>query len=295
MKMTDRISIRDQTLSLAIGGRPFFDALHDLGIGAIELQIDPDFTTPHLRQVDGAPFRAAGKAGVGKLRETFASQGVRVSALLLMTDFSSERAADHVKWAVRAIELAGELGAPVIRLDPLTSNEELPCQTVRDNFIVRVRQVLDQTANSRAEIGIENHGPFGNAPTFLDAIFTAVGDPRLGMTLDTGNFYWWGVPLNDLYALLERYAPKTRHTHIKNINYPPDLASATRPAGLDYAKYCCPLDEGNIDLHRVAGILRDAGYRRDFCIENESLQKYPDEQKLDVLKRDVEVVKRDVS
>ncbi|HWE01361.1 MAG TPA: sugar phosphate isomerase/epimerase family protein [Tepidisphaeraceae bacterium] len=286
-----RVSIRDHTLSLAADGRSLFEALRDLGLGAVELQVDPDLTTPHLRQTNGVPFSADNDAAVVRLQETLSAQAVRVSALLLMTDFSSEHADDHIAWSVRAIRLAEKLGAPVVRLDPLTRDKELPRQVVRDNFIVGVRRIVERTPDSTIDIGIENHGPIGNDPVFLDAIFAAVDHPRLGITLDTGNFYWWGVALDDLYILLERYAPRTRHTHIKNINYPPALANTSRPIGSEYAKYCCPLDEGNIDLRRVARILEKAGYRRDLCIENESLQKYAADQKFDVLRRDVQAIK----
>ncbi len=170
-------------------------------------------------------------------------------------------------------------------------NRELPANTVRDNFIRRIREVLAATVETKVALAMENHGPFGNDPAFLDAVLSAVGDPRLGLTLDTGNFYWWGVPLDELYALLEKYAPRARHTHIKNINYPPELASTRRPIGLDYGKYCCPLDEGSIDLRKALAVILEAGYRGDFCIENESLNKFPAEQRLDVLRRNVRALR----
>jgi hypothetical protein len=79
--------------------------------------------------------------------------------------------------------------------------------------------------------------------------------------------------------------------HVKNINYPPEVAQRTRSIGQDYGKYCCALDEGNLDVKRVAGILRASGYNRDLCIENESLGKHPPEQKLAVLRRDVDAAR----
>ncbi len=65
----------------------------------------------------------------------------------------------------------------------------------------------------------------------------------------------------------------------------------TRPVGQDYGKYCCPLDEGNLDLKRVVSILRTGGYGRDLCVENEALGKYPPEQRLGVLGRDVKALR----
>ncbi|MDB5298748.1 MAG: Sugar phosphate isomerase/epimerase [Phycisphaerales bacterium] len=284
------ISIRDHMVALAANGRPFFDTANAVGVSAIELQVDPDCTTPHIKRPDGSPVTLRNPDEIAAFRKDIAYQGVRVSALLLMTDFSSTDADNHVRWASAAVRLARDLNAPAVRVDPLTRNKELPADQVRENFIRRVKQVLAATADTGIDLGIENHGPVGNDPAFLDAVFSAVNDSRLGMTLDTGNFYWWGVPLDDLYSLIERYAPLTKHTHIKNINYPPDLARTRRPVGLDYGKYCCPLDEGNIDLSHVVQILRGAGYGRDFCIENESLNRYPTDKRLEVLQRDVKAV-----
>ncbi|MDB5358611.1 MAG: Sugar phosphate isomerase/epimerase [Phycisphaerales bacterium] len=284
------VSIRDHMVSLAADGRPFFETVSALGVAAIELQVDPEFMTPHVRRPDGSPVSLRNSDDVAAFQEVLTDQGVHISALLLMTDFSAEGADDHVRWAAATVRLARDLSAPAVRIDPLTRNKELSSDKVRENFVRRVKQVLDATADTGVDLGIENHGPIGNDPAFLDAVFAAVNDPRLGMTLDTGNFYWWGVPLDELYSLIARYAPRTKHTHIKNINYPPELAHMRRPVGLDYGKYCCPLDEGNIDLSRIVRTLRDAGYRRDFCIENESLNKYPADQRLEILRRDVNAV-----
>jgi sugar phosphate isomerase/epimerase len=82
-----------------------------------------------------------------------------------------------------------------------------------------------------------------------------------------------------------------KHTHVKNINYPPELANVRREVGVGYKDYCCALDEGNIDLARVVRILRAAGYDRDLCIENESLFKHPPEKRANVLRRDVAAVR----
>ena len=156
-----------------------------------------------------------------------------------------------MQWAVTAVGAAGQLGAPVIRIDPLTADRALPAEVVRERFVRRVAELLDQTAGVEVDLGIENHGPIANDPSFLDAVFASLPDPRLGLTLDTGNFYWFGFALGELYQLIDRYAPRARHTHLKNINYPADLANRKRDMGIDYGKYCCSLDEGNIDLHRV--------------------------------------------
>jgi sugar phosphate isomerase/epimerase len=286
------VAIRDAMVTAAVAepGR-FFDTLRAIGVSAVELQVEPDFTTPHARRADGTPFRLADAAGVAGFRDRLGAEGVRPAALLVNTDFSGPDADDHVKWAARVVHLARELGCPVVRIDPLARDKSVTADQALANFIRRTRLLLDRTANTGVDLGVENHGFHANDPAFLDALFAALPDSRLGLTLDIGNFYWFGFALSELYALLERYAPRAKHTHAKNINYPKGLAETRRPVGQDYGKYCCALDEGNIDLRRVVGILRDAGYDRSLCIENEALGKAPAGERVEVLRRDVQAVR----
>jgi sugar phosphate isomerase/epimerase len=284
------VAIRDAMLPDLDGGQ-FFRCLRELGVSAIEIEVKVNGQTPHLLRKDGSYFTINGDHAQAQLQARLKDEGVRASALLLATDFSGDEADAHVGSCVRACYAASRLGAPVVRIDPLARDRSLSGDRVRESFVRNVVRVLRQTEDTGIDLGIENHGPVANDPEFLDEVFAAVEDPRLGLTLDTGNFYWFGHPLADVYRIIERYAPRAKHTHVKNINYPPDLAQRRRPVGLEYGRYCCPLDEGNIDLRRVAATLRAAGYDRDLCVEDESLGKTPPEGRMDVLRRDVRAVR----
>jgi sugar phosphate isomerase/epimerase len=285
------VAIRDAILA-EVDARRVFENLRGLGVAAVEIEVRPDFSTPSVRREDGTPHSVKDAPASGELKRRLSDEGVRVSALLVSTDFASDDAEAHVDWAVRAVEAAAELGAPVVRIDPLARDKSLGAGEVLVAFNRSVYTVLQKTRGLPVDLGVENHGPLANDPHFLDHVFAAAkDDPRLGLTLDTGNFYWFGHPLAEVYRLLQRYGSRTKHTHVKNINYPPELAERRRGVGQDYGKYCCALDEGNLDLKRVVGILRGCGYDRDLCVENESLGKHPPEQKLAVLGRDVRALR----
>jgi inosose dehydratase len=162
-----------------------------------------------------------------------------------------------------------------------------------DEFMKRCieasRRTLAET--SRVRLGIENHGGTSNRPEFLDRIFDAVGDVRIGLTLDTGNFYWYGHPLDEIYRLMEKYAQRVCHTHIKNIAYPPDKRNIRREVGWEYGKYVCPIYEGDIDHRKVVAILRAAGYNGGLAIEDESLGKFPPAKHAEILKKDADHLK----
>lgn len=292
MTVQNEVAVRDEMVP-AGPGRSFFDGLRQIGVAAVELHVAPDLSVPHPVDESGrALLSLATPNAIRAASARLAAQGVRVTALMLATDFSGDDAGAHVDWAVRAAHAAHALGVAALRLDPWTRRTDLPVTSIRDNLVRCLRQVLDQTADTGVHMGIENHGRLFNDPDLLDAVLVAVDDPRFGMTLDTGNFYWYGYPLGELYAVLERFAPHARHTHIKNIAYPAELAETRREIGYEYGRYAAALDEGNIDMGRVIQILLRAGYRGDLCVENEALARYGGpEQQIEILRRDVQTLR----
>lgn len=285
------VSIRDQIIPV-IPGQSVFDAVRSIGTRSLEALVDVNDHLPHFRLSDGTTFSLRDHASVQKLQDRLRVEEVRISAFLLATDFSGDDAERHVDWAVRVINAACELGTPVVRIDPLTARDTLGTSTIRDNFIRRARSVLEQTADTGVDLGMENHGRLFNDPELLDAVLAALPDGRFGLTLDTGNLYWWGHPISQVYQLVERYAPRTKHTHIKNINYPSEIADQRREIGFEYKRFCGPLYQGNLDLDRIVQSLRRGGYQRDLCVEDESLFKVPESERIEVLRRDVESLQK---
>ena len=289
------VAIRDAVVAEAADGRGLFDALREAGVGSVEIEVDAAGETPHVRGEDGKPYSVADDAGAQRLRARLDAEGVRACALLVCNDFASAADDDQLERqvgsVVRAVRAAAVLGAPVVRIDPLARDKSVKPAAGRERFVRGAGHVLRLTADMNVDLGMENHGPHANDPGYVDAVLAALPDSRLGLTLDTGNFYWFGFRLEEVYELIEKYAPVAKHTHLKNINYPPDLASRNRPVGHEYGRYCCGVHEGNLDLGRVARSLRGAGYARDLCIEDESLGKHPKERRLDVLRRGVEALR----
>ena len=119
------VSVRDAIVPLALG-QSLFQALRALGVSSVELLIEPDGRASAVQLEDGsAPLSIADAPGVASLRQRFADEGVRVSALLLGTDFSGPDAGAHVAWVIAATAVAAELGAPVVRVDTFTRRATL--------------------------------------------------------------------------------------------------------------------------------------------------------------------------
>jgi sugar phosphate isomerase/epimerase len=261
--------------------------LRELGVQAVELNYGRDREVTALDASEQR--RLDSPEAVRRYKEHLDEHGVRPSAFLLATNFNQPHLEAEVGWVIGAVRAAHMLGMAAVRVDSAMSGErELPMEQRVARYVEGIKRVLQQTADTPVALGVENHGFQGNDPEWLDSLFARVDSPRFGMTLDTGNFYWAGHPLDRVYQILEHFAPLTKHTHAKNIAYPPQMRNTQREMGYEYGKYVAPLDEGDIDHRRVARILKQAGYEGDLCIEDESLGHYTEAEQREVLRRDVE-------
>lgn len=92
-----------------------------------------------------------------------------------------------------------------------------------DDFACRIREafgeVIRQIAGWPVRIGIENHGRLANNGLFLRNLIETVASPQLGMTIDTGNFYWAGHSPDVVQRFIGLLASYTLNVHIKDVAY----------------------------------------------------------------------------
>ena len=286
------LSIRDALLPGA-GFSTIGEGLRKLGLSAVEISVARDMTVPAIEPVDGKTQFVLDSPVATKAYADYASEcGVRIAALLTMNKFGGDDNDEQVEWVTRTVRAADALGVEAVRIDSIMIGErERPLEERVAVFTDCVKRVLAATDGLNVDIGVENHGWGGNDPAFLDAVLERVASDRFGVTLDTGNFYWRGHPLDAVYAVMERLAPVTKHTHVKAIKYPEEIRNQERECGFQYGTYVCPIAEGDIDHARVIQWLKAAGYDRDFCLEDESLGKFPQQERAAVLAKDVQYCK----
>jgi sugar phosphate isomerase/epimerase len=274
------LSIRDDVV-FAAGYSTIAEGLRDLNIPGIELFVRRDDTVSALAPKEGKDrLKLTDPADLAELQKQARDNGIRIAALCMGNNFNAEDKKEEVAWAVRTVQAAQKLGVPAVRIDAIMSGErDLPLDERQRLVAEAVKQILAATEETGVDLGIENHGFQGNDPVFVQGTLDAVGSPRLGLTLDSGNFYWRGWPLSKVYEIFTQFAPVVKHTHIKNIAYPPEIRETMREIGYEYGKYVSPIHEGDIDHTRYFAALRAAGYDRDLCLEDESLGKYPVEQR----------------
>jgi sugar phosphate isomerase/epimerase len=269
------VSIRDEIV-MPTGFDSLHEALTFYDLRHVEMLVQKDYSVRSLQPTPDQPRLFLNRPeDVAKLERQTTGSGVHITALLMHNDFNSADMDKELEWVIGVVQAAARLGLPAVRIDSIMSGaKELPLERRQEIFAKAARAVLERTAHAKVALAIENHGAEGNDPAFLDGVLRAVGSKRLGMTLDVGNFYWSGKPLSEVYRILEHFAPLTRHTHIKNIHYPPEIRETQRAVGFEYGKYVCPIPEGDLDIGRIVGYLKRAGYRNDLCIEDESLGKF---------------------
>ncbi len=280
------LSIRDDIVFVA-GYQTIAEGCADLGIPAVELGVQKDDTVPAIAPKDGKDrLNVSDPAGIAELKRQSEATGIRIAALLMANNFNIETRQEEIDWAVRVVEACSQLGVQALRIDAIMHGErDLPLPERQRITATAIREVLDRTEGSGVDLGIENHGFQGNDPEFLSGLLELVGSPRLGLTLDSGNFYWRGWPLSRVYEIFREFAPHVKHTHIKNIKYPEAMRDTEREIGYEYDRYVSPIHEGDIDHKLYIRLLKEAGYERDICLEDESFGKYTIEERRENLRQ----------
>jgi sugar phosphate isomerase/epimerase len=280
------VACRDAHLK-ATGQPDCWAALKYLGVAGVEVDVTPEMLCPALFHPE-KKYSLATPAGIEALAAELAAQRVTITAFCMHNRFD-ERLEEEVAWMRRLVPVAQALNVQVIRIDVA------PRKTPVDQFlpvaIKACKAVCEVVADRPVRLGIENHSRFTNDPAVLDQLFAAAGSPQLGLTLDALNFYWYGWPLEELYGMYERFAPRVFHTHCKSVRYPPERRNIRRPMGWEYGQYAAPIYTGDIDYKRVVAILRKAHYQGDLCLENECLKHFPAAEQPGVLRKEIELLK----
>lgn len=281
------VTCRDAVFK-ATGKPDCWSAMKDLGVDGVEANVGIDMALTGMTHPT-ARYTLATPDGIAAFKSELEANKVQLVTFMMANRFDS-RHDDEMAWMKRLAAAGKALGVRTIRIDlvpqKLKKDEFLP-------FAVRVgKEISAIAADQGVRLAIENHGNTTNDPEFLARLFDGVGAANLGLTLDTANFYWYGHPLEDLYKMFQRFAPRAFHSHCKSIKYPDDMKNVRREMGWKYREYTCPIYEGDIDFARFIGILRDAKFDGDLCLENESLEKFKAEERAGVLKREIALLRK---
>jgi len=288
------VAIRDFTI-LWIGYKEVITGVKDLGLKSFELAVEKDLKPAPYKDMGetvSIGFDVSTEKKRRELTRRLESENVEICALLVSQDFAKEDVKAEIKWVVDACKAASSLGVSAVRIDcprhkPGVTMEEYAKLTAKC-----IREILEITKDLDVPLAMENHGVIGNNREFIQEVLNTVKSERMGLTIDTGNFYWYGYPLDEVYDIIESFAPYAKHTHLKNLKFSEERQKVMRKPGEDWPKSAATLYEGDVDHKRLINILRKAGYDRDITVEDESLGPFPLERRVEIIRKDIEYLKR---
>jgi len=286
-------AIRDFTV-VWVGYRDVFAGLKDLGLRGFELYVDRNLKGGQYTDM-GYTFSLGFDLSTDQKRRTLIeeleSNGLTICAVLVENDFGRDDIKAEIKWVVDACGVASSLGVEAVRINSVMRPK---LGVIEEEYVKRTAQCVGEILQRTKDVSLamENHGVIGNKREFLKAVLDAVNSERMGLTLDTGNFYWYGYPLGEVYKIIEDFAPHVAHTHLKNLTFPENRKGVMRKPGEDWPTSAATLYEGDIDHRRIVEALRRAGYDRDLTIEDESLSHFPPDQRVGILRKDIDFIKR---
>jgi len=227
----------------------YFAAARDLGLEFVEINLSQDATS-HL------PVERW-ESGAEALLAAASRAGVRIVAVAGGGDFSRAEAAERraeVELAKRQIEVAGRLGAELLRLFAGWAPES----AIREQTYGWVRECLGELAEHAASLGVllavENHG--GLSGTAARCLRLLEGLPAgVGLNYDPANFRHSG---EDPLAALRVLADRIVYSHWKDVRLGPD----------GQWQYCA-VGEGLIAWQPILEELIASGYAGYWAIEYE--------------------------
>ncbi|RLE69791.1 MAG: hypothetical protein DRJ45_06180, partial [Thermoprotei archaeon] len=178
-----------------------------LGIDSFEMKLDRNYRNA---------FEYNLKKDLEEFRKILSENDFTVNCILLANDLGKDLSLE-VKYVLDAIDIASRLDVRVLRINAIM--KEIEGYTL-DKYVKRTLEFIDIVKNRLREtnmcLAVENHGVISNNFDYLKRVLDATDPEIFGVTLDTGNFYWYGYPINTVHKIIEEIADRVKHTHMKN-------------------------------------------------------------------------------
>ncbi|HIE13910.1 TPA: sugar phosphate isomerase/epimerase [Candidatus Bathyarchaeota archaeon] len=286
------VAVRDATLRY-LGYKNVFSGLKDLGVKSCEFMIDENLALRHYVDAEASRrISLSSKTSCRNFIEKLEFENISICALLVNNRFTMDDFQADVKRIIKVCRLASDLNVKVVRINPIMKSSRELLITEYAEFTARcIREVISKTKEEDVYLAMENHGLIGNDIDYIRKVIDLVNSERMGLTLDIGNIYWFGYPLDQIYDIIEEFAIYVKHTHVKNLAFSKEKKHLRRKPGEGYPKTAAPLYIGDIDLYRVIKILNGAGYNEDLTVEDESIVNFPSREQLNVIKKDIEYLR----
>lgn len=212
---------------------------------------------------DGVELRGMGRQHVSPeltrseradVRRLFAERGLAIVAISAYTRFALEAPEErqqNVDDLCRFVDLAADLGAPVVRTFGGVFPPGSEPEAVEGWIAEGLARVAPHAAAAGVQVGLEAHDELVN-PQRLARVMDGLADRAVGVLWDLGNPHMAGYGLEEVWAAV---GGRVIHTHLKD----------ARRAGDGWAYTM--LGEGEVPVAAAMRRLVAAGYRGAFSLE----------------------------
>jgi len=273
-----------------------WEAAKAAGVKGIEVHVDPDLSCPHL--TGGIrPYNFEDRDEASRLGVDGLNNGIMVPVVVAPIQLNPREIEEKgaPEWALTLIRSAPFAGVKLIYFPIVTENfteTTIPDDRFIELSVYLLNDLVAESHRSGVAIALENLSVYWNRPEVLQKVLAEFSDEELGLCLDPINFYWFGHPKNRVYDLVRDFLPRTWHFHAKNLRYPVRNREEQREPGWKYAESTIPVDEGDLDFEQLVGYMLDAGFNGYISIEDDSLGKLKPNERLKVLKREIEYLRK---
>lgn len=210
-----------------------------------------------------------------QIREYCKKIGLDVIAYTIGANFLSEDKEAEVERLKRAVDVAVELGAPVLRHDvcyALPNDHLYSWREAIKDMAPNIRRVTDYAKERGVKTCTENHGYIFQAPERVEALIREVGSDNYGWLVDMGNFLCTDAEPTAAVHIASRYA---FHVHAKDFLF--KSGKEGNPGGFFQTNggnflRGTVIGHGVVPVKNCVNILKKAGYDAYITVEFEGME-----------------------
>lgn len=215
-------------------------------------------------------------AAAKQIREHCEKIGLDVIAYTVGANFLCDDPEKEVERVKQMVDVAAELGAPLIRHDVCWALPKKPLYTYRDaikDMAPYIRKVTEYAKTKGIRTCTENHGFIFQDPARVEELILAVGNENYGWLCDMGNFLCADC---DPVKAVTVAAPYVFHAHAKDFLF--KSAVYPRPdhffdtAGGNHIRGTV-IGHGVVPIYNCVEILKRTGYNGYLSVEFEGMEE----------------------
>ena len=203
-----------------------------------------------------------------ELRERMARHGVEFSQIDAAYPLSGKDGPTFgVPYVLKSIPWAKLAGCPsVTTTDGLHRPEGLTDDAAMEAMKRSYGLIVETAERYGIDVTIEIHGYFTTRPDMIARMLEFARSDHFGLNFDTGNSFIAG---NDPVAFCERFLPRVKHVHVKDVSQALADAARGKATGIGISHAAVGEGVNAVNIERILALLHRRGYAGTLSLECE--------------------------